>query len=132
MLQNDPRFAGNPMAQNMLNELANNPQMAAQVSQMMRDPAVMSQIQAMQGSQSPFFQNEAANANATSTPNGLDPNQMMQMAQMMQHLNASRLPQAGGALNQQLENQAPRGQNDVETTEEEMIAEAIRRSLQDS
>lgn len=107
MIQNDPRFANNPQMRQGLETLASNPQMLNQVSSMMRDPAMQAQMQSMMNAQGgmnmPAGMGAAPPANNTTVPNN----------------NASGAHPANNN----------NGQNDQEMTEEEMIAEAIRRSL---
>jgi hypothetical protein len=127
MLRSDPRITGNPMAAQALDELANNPALAAQLAQMSADPRMQQLMQNPEQMQ-----------------------QMMQMAQAMPGLGggAAGLPplQWGGAPPAQArpdpgpsnaDSNASNGNrgggsDDAEQTEEEMIAEAIRRSLEDS
>lgn len=115
MMRNDPRFANNPMMQQVMQDIANNPALASQMSQMMSDPNMMRQMQAMMQQQGgrgfpgamfpPMGSTGTANTGAG----------------QQQPSNAG-----GGAPG------SSSSQNDQEMTEEEMIAEAIRRSLQDS
>jgi hypothetical protein len=108
MIQNDPRFANNPMLRQSMEQLASNPDMAQQLAQAMRDPAMRRQMQQMQS--------------------------------MMGGGNMGGLPPfAGapmGAANHAvggLQQDASDGNamNDEQLTEEEMLAEAIRRSLEE-
>uniref|UniRef100_A0A7S3KVY5 Ubiquitin-like domain-containing protein n=1 Tax=Amphora coffeiformis TaxID=265554 RepID=A0A7S3KVY5_9STRA len=108
MMRNDPRFANNPMAQQMIQSLASNPEMLQQASQMMSDPNFQQHMQQMQ-------QNPALMAQ-----------QMQQMQNMM-----GSMP-GGGAGAHPVSQPQNNGQADEDLTEEEMIAEAIRRSLQDN
>jgi len=122
MMRNDPRFG--PEMQQMMGELANNPQMAEQFGQIMQNPAMRAQMQqAMAAGQQPGAANAFPNfmppganaAPAPAFPNFMPPS-------------ASQPSNAAGSTNT---NSAP-PRNDNEQTEEEMIAEAIRRSLQDN
>lgn len=129
MIRNDPRFANNPMLQTLMQELADNPRMASEISQMMRDPMVARQIEQMRATQPGLTPTTGSN-NATNA----NPASMMQMAQMLQ-----MMQQTGAGTRQQANaNQRPpngsetNDADDADITEEEMIAEAIRRSLQDS
>lgn len=132
MLRNDPRFANNPMLQNMMQEIATNPQVAAQLSQMMSDPSVLNQIDQMRSMQS--GQQPTLPTDSTGTNN--DPESMMRMAQMMQMMQqpngAAPIPGFIPPPNINQGQPSGNGSNDADQTEEEMIAEAIRRSLQDS
>jgi hypothetical protein len=90
-----------PMLRQSITQLASNPAMLNQLSQMMSDPEMRSRIESMVGS----------NANGMGSPGGF------------------AMPGAGGLG-------APGGQpgngaSDTDQTEEEMIAEAIRRSLEE-
>ena len=109
MLRNDPRFANNPMAQQMMQNLASNPAMLQQVAQMMQDPTVQQQIQQMQ-------QNPA----------------MMQQMRQMQGMMWENSGGANTGGTNTVTNNNNSGSSDQDMTEEEMIAEAIRRSLQDN
>ena len=88
----------------MMQSLASNPEMLQQASQMMADPNFQQRIQQMQQ----------------------NPAMAQQMAQMQNMF--GNIPGGGGA---QPPSQPQNGQADEDLTEEEMIAEAIRRSLQD-
>jgi len=111
MMRNDPNVS--PMLRQYMETMANNPAMLQQVTQRMQDPAVRAQMQqAMQNGGMPggmggmgggMGMPPAANANAGSTTNASAPPQ------------PPRQPQ-----------------NDQGQTEEEMIAEAVRRSLEDN
>ena len=104
MIRNDPRLRDNPM----VDQLMNNPAMLQQVSQAMQNPAMAQRMQqvaadvARGGFQGGF--GSAPSASNSSVPSNGG---------------------SGGTGNQQ------RGESDEQTIEEEMIAEAIRRSLQD-
>jgi len=116
MMRNDPNVS--PMLRQYMETMANNPAMLQQVAQRMQDPAVRAQMQqAMQNGGMPggmggmgggggMGMPPAANANAGSTTNASAPPQQQQ---------PPRQPQ-----------------NDQGQTEEEMIAEAVRRSLEDN
>jgi hypothetical protein len=102
MIQNDPNVP--PMLRQSITQLASNPAMLNQLSQMMSDPVMRSRIESMVGS----------NANGMGGPGGFA---------------MPGMPGAGGFG-------APGGQpgngaSDTDQTEEEMIAEAIRRSLEE-
>jgi len=112
MMRNDPRFANNPMAQQMIQSLASNPEMLQQASQMMSDPNFQQHMQQLQQLQ----QNPAL---------------MAQQMQQMQNMVGS-MPGGGAGTQSSSSSQPQNGQADEDLTEEEMIAEAIRRSLQDN
>lgn len=107
-MRSDPRFANDPAMLQGLESLASNPAMMNQLSQMMQNPAMQRQLQSMMSA-------TGANAN----PGG--------------GWNSQAFPGAGtanGATDNNGQVGAP-AVSDEEMTEEEMIAEAIRRSLQD-
>lgn len=134
MMRNDPRFANNPMAQRALNELQRNPEMISQVSQMMSDPTMRANMSRMMEQQQQ--QSGAGGANPFGS-GGTDDmrRQMEQFQRMSQQLGGGGGGSFTGApstSNQSGNNGSNSGQNDNEMTEEEMIAEAIRRSLGES
>jgi hypothetical protein len=110
MLRTHPQFANNPMTEQMLQEMTNNPAMLAQLSQMMQDPAMRSRMQSMTQNGGGFGGSGFGNTGA--------PSQLPQP------------PIGNTSSNTQGQQSAP-GASDEQTTEEEMIAEAIRRSLQE-
>ena len=144
MIRNDPRLANNPMLQQSLDALQSNPDMLRQFSSMMNDPGVRANVSRMMQQQQ-----QAGGAGASS--GGSDPfaggpeemrRQMEQFQQMQQAFGG-----ASGSFNMQQQQQQqqqgsqPQQQqgvggnniaNDSEMTEEEMIAEAIARSLRES
>ena len=104
MIQNDPNIP--PMQRNMMQQLASNPAMLDQLSTMMSNPATMSRMQSMMG--------------AGGMP-GMPPHFPTQP------------PLAGASNSNNNATNANRSAgNDHDQTEDEMIAEAIRRSLQDN
>lgn len=138
MMRNDPRFSSNPMLRQVMDELANNPQAAQQVASMMSDPAMRTMMdQAMRQAAAgggggdggagaglgglPWGGGGGAGAGLGGLPwggggaglGGVPPSRP-----------------AGGAPSQPPQQQQG-GASDEDLTEEEMIAEAIRRSLQD-
>lgn len=153
MMRNDPRMANNPMMQQSLNALQSNPEMMNQMSQMMSDPAARAQMMNMmqqQGGQAGGGGGAAGADPFASGPQAMQ-SQMEQFAQMSRQFggssggfntggggtgtgaNTSGTGQSGGAANN---NNASGGNNstganDGAQTEEEMIAEAIARSLQE-
>jgi len=113
MMRNDPRFANNPMMQQSLEQMANNPQMLQQISQMMQDPNAQRQMQQMQ-------QMMGSGAGAGGMPpfgGGMPP-----------FGGGAAAGGSGGAGAPPAQGDA----NDSDQTEEEMIAEAIRRSLEEN
>jgi hypothetical protein len=104
LIQNDPNIP--PMQRNMMQQLASNPAMLDQLSTMMSNPAMMSRMQSMMG--------------AGGMP-GMPPRFPTQP------------PLAGASSgNNDATNANRSAGNDQAQTEDEMIAEAIRRSLQDN
>ena len=130
MLQNDPRIANNPMARQSLDMYANNPQLLQQVAQeMSRNPEMLRQVQAA----------------ASGTDFNMDTiGRQMQMMQAMNNIpgqTAGTTPpqqQPSPTYSGDNENNTASGNNnnnsneDSEMTEEEMIAEAIARSLRET
>lgn len=109
MIRNDPNVS--PMMGTFLDQMANNPAMLQQVTQRMQDPAVRAQLESMMGG---------------GGGNG--------MPGMVPGLGMGGMGTPGTA------NMAPSSQqqssqqegSDQDQTEDEMIAEAIRRSLEES
>jgi len=114
MMQNDPRFANNPMLRQSLEQVASNPEMLNQLSHMMSDPANVSRLTQMMGQQS---------------QTGAMPSLGGGMPPLGQQVPPNTSGAAGTAPNSNNNNNNSR--SDESTTEEEMIAEAIRRSLQE-
>lgn len=118
MMERDPRFANNPMLRQNLDALASNPEQLSQISRMMQDPNMQRQMQAMMSSgQMPPGMGDSmggfGGAPATGAPN-----------------NATGAPAATSGTGQG--NTAQTGRSDEEMTEEEMIAEAIARSMRET
>mmetsp|Transcript_52491 Transcript_52491/g.127094 ORF Transcript_52491/g.127094 Transcript_52491/m.127094 type:complete len:470 (-) Transcript_52491:2169-3578(-) len=127
MLQNDPSVP--PQMRQHMEQLTNNPQMLDMMAQSMQDPMVrsqMAQAMAMRGSMGPsapggfggmpsnFGNPSAAAAAAPAAGPGAQPSSSTQQTQQ----------QGGGS--------GGSGGGDTNQTEEDMIAEAIRRSLEES
>ena len=104
-MQNDPNMT--PMMRQYMETMANNPEMLRQVTQRMQDPAVRAQME-----------------------------QAMRMGGGMPGMGgmprAPQAPASSSSSSSQPTARPPPPQNDHGQTEEEMIAEAIRRSLQDN
>jgi len=98
MMENDPRFANNPMLRQSLDALSTNPQMLEQMSTMMADPGMRSQINTMMGQQQSQQQPPSMPSTNTTTTTNANTNNTT---------------------------------GDRDLTEEEMIAEAIARSLRE-
>ena len=103
MIRNDPRFANNPMLQQSIEQLANNPEMMSQMSQMMNDPAMRSRMQAMMG------------GTGGMPGGGIMPPTQPSAQQVRQRRTDTAVEMS-----------------DQEMTEEEMLQEAIQRSLRES
>ena len=135
MMRNDPRLANNPMALQALDELQRNPQMMQQVQQMMADPSMRENMSRMMQQQQ---QSQQSGAGGAAPPfGGNNQNEMLrqmeQFQRMSQSFNNNNSSSGAGAPSSAAPNQsASTSQNDDEMTEEEMIAEAIRRSLGES
>lgn len=132
MMRNDPRFANNPMVQQALDALQSNPGMVQQVSQMMNDPAMRANMSRMMQQQSdvggaPFGGNGSGDLRRQME-------EFQRMSQQFAGASGSFNSNRGGAppASSQSGNDGANSQNDDEMTEEEMIAEAIRRSLAES
>jgi len=156
MIRNDPRMANNPMMQQGLDAMLNNPQMLEQAARMMGDPTSMARMEQMEQMTRAFGGGVGSTAGGMGMPpanNGATNNvNFAQQMQMMQQMmggsgagtgtgsngtgtdNTSQGSQSNnassGSSNQANSNSNSGGDQDM--TEEEMIAEAIARSLRDS
>jgi alkanesulfonate monooxygenase SsuD/methylene tetrahydromethanopterin reductase-like flavin-dependent oxidoreductase (luciferase family) len=135
MIRNDPRLANNPMLQQSLDALQSNPDMIRQFSSMMNDPGVRANVSRMMQQQQ---QAGGAGASGGVDPFAGGPEDMRRQMQQFQEMQGN-----SGSFNlqpQQQNGQQPsqgsggnsNNANDSEMTEEEMIAEAIARSLRES
>jgi hypothetical protein len=113
MIRNDPNFS--PMMGAYLEQVANNPAMLEQVTQRMQDPAVRAQMQGFMGGAA------AGGALPGMTP-GIG---MGGITTATSPAHASSMRQPGLQQQQQLG-------SDQDQTEDEMIAEAIQRSFEES
>lgn len=145
MMRNDPRFANNPMLQQSLDALSSNPDMIRQFSQLMGDPGVRANVSRMMQQQ----QQQQAGVNAGGADhfaNGPEAmrRQMEQFQQMSQRFGgtsggfgassvqgATSGQQGPGVGGNTSSNNAAGSGDDTQMTEEEMIAEAIARSLRE-
>lgn len=125
MIQNDPNVP--PHVRQAMQQMANNPQMMQQVSQMMADPMIRQQMEAAMRSSGtaggggfPAFGGGMPNNNNNNNMPG-----MFGGASGSGMSNSSNSGTTNGGNNNN-------NNNDQSQTEEEMIAEAIRRSLQDN
>ena len=142
MMDQDPRLAGNPQARRAMEQILSDPNGAEQMSRMMADPMVqsmMSNPQLMQQMQQMAGGAAAAGGGGVGGVGGAgqqapDPAAMASMMRMMQQQQQQGGASSAGAAGQQGQGQQQQqqGGNDDELTEEEMIQEAIRRSLQDN
>jgi hypothetical protein len=114
MIRDDPRFANDPTLQAFMQQFASNPAMSSQIAQMMRDPLMQREIQARMMSQGGGGGGVPLMAGLGHTGMGGGGSSTSQPRQ--------------GPIHQR---QSASDDADEELTEEEMIAEAIRRSLQD-
>lgn len=136
-MMNDPRIANNPMMRQQLQQLSNDPAGLQQLSQMMSNPAtrqMLSQMADSQGMGSGFpmggapapapFSNPPNSANQGQSGSNL---QAQQLAQMMSGImNSANNPTANASSASNNANE-----NNSQMTEEEMINEAIARSLRE-
>ena len=143
MMRNDPRFANNPMLQQSLDALRSNPEMVNQFSQVMSDPNVRDRMATMMSQQRQPGGSGGTGGSGGPDPFGNGPEEMrrqMEQFQRMsqQHGGTSGGFNAGGGGGANDNNGSAAGGgggtagNDSEATEEEMIAEAIARSLRES
>jgi hypothetical protein len=117
MMRNDPRFSSNPMLRQVMDELTSNPLAAQQVASMMSDPTMRTMMdQAMRQGAS----GSGGGAGLGGLPWGAG----------IGGVPPSR-PAGGAPAQPRQPQQQQGGASDEDLTEEEMIAEAIRRSLQD-
>lgn len=152
MVMNDPRMRNNPMMQNSMREMMNNPAMVQQMTQMMSNPNIRSRMNAMmqQQQQQQGIGASAFGGSGAGDNNNGSPDMAAQMEMMRQFANISSMtntnqtnsapsnPQTSnnsGIGNQQQEQQQQNNGNDSQgerqMTEEEMIAEAIARSMRE-
>eukprot|EP00579_Thalassiosira_antarctica_P000263 CAMPEP_0201869730 /NCGR_PEP_ID=MMETSP0902-20130614/3136_1 /ASSEMBLY_ACC=CAM_ASM_000551 /TAXON_ID=420261 /ORGANISM="Thalassiosira antarctica, Strain CCMP982" /LENGTH=476 /DNA_ID=CAMNT_0048395277 /DNA_START=26 /DNA_END=1456 /DNA_ORIENTATION=- len=155
MMRNDPRMANNPMLQQSLNALQSNPEMISQLTQMMSDPNVRDRMSNLMSQQQQ--QPSGAGGGADPFNNGPDAmrRRMEQFQQMSQQFGGSSggfnaggggsgtaaaagqsgtsgVGSAGANSTNNASGVGGNAGNDSEMTEEEMIAEAIARSLRES
>ncbi|OEU12743.1 hypothetical protein FRACYDRAFT_243999 [Fragilariopsis cylindrus CCMP1102] len=117
MMQNDPNIS--PMMRQQMEAMSNNPAMLQQMTQRMQDPTVQAQLR-----QAMAANGGGGGANGGGGPMGGG------MGGMMPNSNNDAGAAAPPAQQQQQQLQPPR--NDTNQTEDDMIAEAIRRSLEDA
>lgn len=135
MMRNDPTIANNPMLRQALDD----PNMMNRMTQMMQDPMIrqmLSDPQYMQNMRNMISNPQMMQNMVGAAGGGANPNAFAQMMQNMQSMQgAGSAPPTTGAntsstTNNNTNNNNNSG-NDGEMTEEEMIAEAIARSLRD-
>jgi len=130
MMQNDPRFASNPMLRQSVEQLASNPAMVNQLSQMMRDPAMQSQLQSIMNSASMNGNmGSLANFDNMVNPGGMPMGGLGASASSVGNSTGSQFQSQQVEANNN--GSASGGGSDEQMTEEEMIAEAIARSRQE-
>ncbi|EED92740.1 predicted protein [Thalassiosira pseudonana CCMP1335] len=154
MMRNDPRFANNPMLQQQIETLASNPQMIQQMSQLMSDPGMRANMSRMMQQQQ---QQQSGGGGGDPFAGGPDAmrRQMEQFQQLSQQFRgasgtfgsgnnatgtstgqsgsgAAGTSNATGGNNASSSGGGGGGGGDDQMTEEEMIAEAIRRSMEES
>jgi ubiquilin len=112
LMQNDPRFANNPMARESLRQLQSNPQMLEQASRMMSDPQTRNHMMNLVRQSGGMAWNQ--NANVTGRSNSI---------------NGTTGNNNGNSQNSG--NNPTSNAGEREMTEEEMIQEAIRRSMEE-
>ncbi len=113
MIRNDPNVS--PMMGAYLEQMANNPAMLEQVTQRMQDPAVRAQMQG-------FMVGAAAGGALPGMTPGVG----------MGGITTATSQASAPAMRQPVQQQQQPLGSDQDQTEDEMIAEAIRRSLEES
>ena len=138
-MMNDPRIANNPMMRQRFEQISRDPAALQQLSRMMQDPTTRQMLNQYAGSIEGGLGAGAGGNNlfggmppASQAPTStLQQSQSQQLAQIMANMNANR--NAGSATQQTQQSAAnATGGNDSQMTEEEMIAEAIQRSLRET
>lgn len=123
MIQNDPNIP--PHVRQSIQALASNPAMMNQLSQLMRDPNMRSRLQAALQARGGGGLGGLGRAGTGAGWGGMPPASNSNNANNT--ANANNSSTGGSSVGT-----AARGGDDQAQTEEEMIAEAIRRSLQDN
>ena len=149
MIRNDPRFNNNPMMQASVAQLLNNPSMISQVSSMMNDPNVRERMNSMMSSmaQQNGGVGGSGSGSSTAAPDMAAQMELMRQFTNMASSNTNNSTSTGGSSNgnnnpvannnQQATNQGGTSTNNTnngqqrQMTEEEMIAEAIARSMRE-
>jgi len=125
-VENDPRFAGNPQLRQGLRAIQNNPGMLDQISRMMSDPTMRQRMEGM-------MRQPGASTPAPATQQQQPPVDMHSMQQAMAGIarmaQQQQLQQGAGTNSGAM--QSGMARTDDEMTEEEMIAQAIERSLRE-
>ena len=128
-MMNDPRIASNPMIRRSLEELSRDPARLQQLSQMMSDPStrhMLSQMAnnhaGMAGNAPSFPQPTLSTGNTSPEQQNFQAQQLAQMARMVNNVNQNG---SSGVSNNTING------SDTQMTEEEMINEAIARSLRE-
>ena len=142
MLRNDPRMANNPMMQQGLEMMLNNPQMMDEAIRMMTNPSAMQRMQQqMADGGMGMGVPPLNNANGANDNTGINFAEQMQVIQQLMGANTGTGTGMGNMGNSSTQGGSASGNNntanagnggDEGMTEEEMIEEAIRRSLRDN
>merc|ERR1712238_21361 len=149
MMQNDQRFANNPMMQQSLQALQSNPEMINQFSQMMSNPNMRESMSNLMEQQRQSGGGVADGSVADPFSNGPDSMrrqmQLFQQASQQHGGTSGEVRGVGSGAGEAVVRQSGTageitanngndlsGGNDSGITEEEMIAEAIARSLRES
>lgn len=143
-VQNDPRFRNNSQLRQGMDMLSSNPAMAQQMSQMMNNPGVLDRMRRMMRQQS----SGSVNSTGVGSPGGLNDDAMQQQLRVLQGMmgnvphqqavgggattGASGASRDSGSSNLRDGDSSAAPDQDGEMTEEEMIAEAIARSLRET
>ena len=145
MMRNDPRFANNPQLASQMETMLSDPNAMRQMSQLISDPGMREQMMSMARMQGGGLGVPGASPPA-STPIAaapghppIDPATMAAQMQALQSmLGQTGTAQSTGGIQQAQQSQgqhqgnASGSEGDRDMTEEEMIQEAIARSLRES
>ena len=146
MILNDPRMANNPMMQNSMRSMLNNPNMVQQMSQMMNNPNVRSRLDSMLQQQNAGGNGNGDGNSNSNSAGGMDMAAQMEMMRQFSNIASTSNTNTNGIQQpqQQQQQQQPSNSNnntnnnnnnnnggERQMTEEEMIAEAIARSMRE-
>lgn len=152
ILRNDPQFANDPVMSQVVEGMFRNPEVISHMSQLISDPTIQNIV--LNDGQDPEATRQFRERNmlndpriqqfeqsmqqllrdGRAAPQGplIDPVLIQQFQSAMQGRQAELSPAVNGTNPPSGGARANSSSNDAEMTEEEMIAEAIRRSLQDN